>query len=442
MPTLRDLTRAGLWIGLYVLLALWPLLLLLSVPAAWGGTFMEELASALGFLAISLMAMQYLLTARFQWLAPPFGTDLVYAFHRHITVAALAFALLHPVFLFGSSLRGALHYLWPWAAPWEVALGVWGTYALIAVAVTSWARKQLRLPYEPWRRLHGALAVAAVVLGMIHALWAGRLLSRPVVRWLWFAWTLAWVALILHVRVLKPLALRRRPWRVVEVRGERGDAVTLALEPQGHEGFRFRAGQFAWLTLGASPFAGAEHPFSISSSSQRAPRVELSVKALGDFTRTLQATQAGAVAYLDGPYGTMSIDAFPDADGYVFIAGGIGLAPCLSMLRTLADRGDRRPHLVLHATGSWDRTPFREELAALQGRLQLTVVHVLESAPEGWKGERGLVTEALLDRWLPRRGRHGHFVCGPAPMMDAVEAALARLGVPLSDLHSERFDLV
>jgi len=109
VPTLRDLTRAGLWIGLYVLLALWPLLLLLAVPAAYGGAFMQELASALGFLAISLMAMQFVLTARFQWLAPPFGTDLVYSFHRHITVAAVVFALLHPVMLFGSSLTGALH---------------------------------------------------------------------------------------------------------------------------------------------------------------------------------------------------------------------------------------------------------------------------------------------------------------------------------------------
>jgi predicted ferric reductase len=218
--------------------------------------------------------------------------------------------------------------------------------------------------------------------------------------------------------------------------------VTLGLEPQGHPGFRFRAGQFGWLTLGASPFAGAEHPFSFSSSSQAASRIEISIKAAGDFTRRVQSTQVGAVAYLDGPYGSMSIDAFPDADGYVFIAGGIGVAPCMAMLRTLADRGDRRPHLLIYGTNDLERTPFRDDLAALQQRLQLTVVHVLETPPEGWTGERGYVTESLLDRWLPRGGRHGHFVCGPAPMMDAVEAALARLGVPLADLHSERFDLV
>lgn len=442
MLTLKDLTRAALWMGLYALLALFPLLLLLAAPASYGGGFMEELASALGFLALSLLAMQFVLTARFQWIAPPFGTDLVYAFHRHVTVVALTFALLHPVLLFGATLRDALGYLWPWAAPWEIATGVWSAYALLALSLASWLRKRLRLPYEAWRWTHGALAVAALAVGVWHAVLAGRLLSRPVVRWLWLAWTFGWMGLLLRVRVMKPLALLRRPWTVVAVRPERCDSVTLVLEPEGHAGFRFRPGQFAWLTLGGSPFSGREHPFSISSSSQQAPRIELSVKAAGDHTRQVQATRPGARAWLDGPYGSMSIDAFPDVDGYVFVAGGIGVAPCLSMLRTLADRGDRRPHLVVYGTADWERTPFREDLAALQGRLDLRVVHVLERPPAGWTGEQGYVTEALLDRWLPRAGRHGHFVCGPGPMMDAVEVALRRLGVPLSDLHAERFDLV
>jgi predicted ferric reductase len=428
--------------GLYALLALYPLLLLLAAPAPWGSGFGVELSSALGFLAISILAMQFLLTARFQWLAPPFGTDLVYAFHRQVTWVALAFVLLHPVFLFGTTLPDALHYLWPWSAPWEIASGVWATYALLALALTSFLRKRLRLPYEPWRWVHGALAVVAVLGAVWHATQAGRLLSRPVVRWLWLVWTLGWVGLLIRVRLARPLTLRHRPWTVVETRRERCDAVTLVLEPVGHPGFRFRAGQFAWLTLGDSPFAAAEHPFSISSSSQAAPRVELTVKAAGDFTRRLQDTAPGARAYLDGPYGSMSIDGFPDTDGYVFIAGGIGVAPFLSMLRTLADRGDRRHHLLVYGTSQWDRTPFREALADLQTRLDLKVVHVLEQPPTGWPGEQGYITEALLDRWLPRGGRHGHFVCGPAPMMDGVEAALSRLHVPLADLHSERFDLV
>jgi predicted ferric reductase len=324
-----------------------------------------------------------------------------------------------------------------------VGAGAVSLWALVAVAATSYARRRLRIPYEAWRWLHGAAAAAAVLLGLWHALLSRRLLEAPVVRWLWIAWTLAWVGLLLRVRLAKPLVLLGRPWVVREVRHERGEVASIALEPEGHAGFRFRSGQFAWLTLGGSPFAAVEHPYSFSGSAQRAPRVEFAVRAVGDHTRWLvSSVKPGDRAFVDGPFGTMSIDAFPDADGHAFIAGGIGVAPCLSMLRTLADRGDRRPHVLVYGTGDWEHTPFREEIAALAGRLDLSVVHVLERPPPEWTGERGVVTEALLARHLPRGGRRGYFVCGPPGMMDAVERALSRLGVPLGDVYAERFDLV
>jgi predicted ferric reductase len=437
----RDVTHAGLWLALYVLLALYPLLWIAAVPG--GGTFRVGLAAALGFLALSTMAMQFVLTARFQWLAPPFGTDLVYAFHRYVTIVSLAFVVLHPVVLFGRNLPSLRGWLVPGAAPAAIGAGVLSLYALVIVAVTSFARRRLRLPYDAWRRLHGVTAAAAVLLGLWHALAAGRLLAGPVVRWLWIAWILGWVGLLLRVRLAKPLALVRRPWIVREVRRERGDVATLVVDPDGHDGFRFRAGQFAWLTWAGSPFAMAEHPFSFSGSAQRTPRIEFAIKASGDHTRRLVDTaRTGDRVFVDGPFGTLSIDQFPDADGYVFVAGGAGIAPCISMLRTLADRGDRRPHLLLYGTSDWERTPFREELERLPERLNVRVVHVLERPPPVWPGERGYVSEAILARHLPLNRRYAYFVCGPPAMMDAVERALAHLGIPLADVHSERFDLV
>jgi len=439
----RDVTHTGLWLALYVLLALYPLLWLAAVPAAGGGTLRGGLAAALGFLALSTMAMQFVLTARFQWLAPPFGTDLVYAFHRYVTIVSLAFAVLHPVVLFGSNLAAVASWLLPGRAPAAIGAGVLSLYALLAVALSSFFRRRLRIPYDAWRRLHGVAAAAAVLLGLWHALAIGRFLSAPIVRGLWIVWTAAWVGMLLRVRVAKPLALVRRPWIVREVRRERGDIASLVVDLDGHDGLRFRPGQFAWLTWAGSPFAMAEHPFSFSGSAQLTPRIEFAIKAAGDHTRRLVATaRPGDRIYVDGPFGTMSIDQFPELDGYVFVAGGAGIAPCLSMLRTLADRGDRRPHLLVYGTADWERTPFREELEELPARLNVRVVHVLEQPPPVWPGEQGYVTEAILERHRPREGRYAYFVCGPPAMMDSVERALARLNVPLGDVHSERFDLV
>ena len=113
----------------------------------------------------------------------------------------------------------------------------------------------------------------------------------------------------------------------------------------------------------------------------------------------------------------------------------------MSHLRTLADRGDRRPLVLIYGGQDLDGLTFREEIDLLVSRLRLKVVYVLAAPPAGWTGETGLVTEELLRRHMPRGGQYECFICGPQLMMDAVEQSLHRLGVPMGDYRSERFDL-
>ena len=132
-----------------------------------------------------------------------------------------------------------------------------------------------------------------------------------------------------------------------------------------------------------------------------------------------------------------------EGPGFGLIAGGVGIAGLISMLRTMADRGDVRPVLLFYANGEWDGVAFRDELEQLRDRLALTVVHVLERPPDGWEGEIGYVTPKVLSRHLPPAYRRFQFfICGPDPMMDAAEAALIGLGVPPERVHTERFDMV
>jgi predicted ferric reductase len=254
-----------------------------------------------------------------------------------------------------------------------------------------------------------------------------------------------WVGLLAYVRVIKPILMLRHPYTVEQVIQERGSAWTLVVKPAGHAGIKFIPGQFAWLTAWQSPFADAEHPFSFSSSACQSERFTFTIKELGDFSRTIKDMQVGQQVYVDGPFGAFSVDRHPQAQGYVFIAGGIGITPMMSMLRTLADRADQRPLLLIYANDRWEDVTFREEIEVLQQQLNLRVEHVLVDPPESWPGEQGFVTRDLLARHLPaerKRNSYEIFVCGPIPMMNAVEKALAELGVPLSSYHSERFDLV
>jgi predicted ferric reductase len=152
------------------------------------------------------------------------------------------------------------------------------------------------------------------------------------------------------------------------------------LEPEGHTGFRFQPGQFAWLSLWNGPFGMREHPFSFSSSAERQGEMTMTIRELGDFTATVKEVQPGQRAYLDGPYGAFSVDRHR-SPGYVFIAGGAGITPVISMLRTLADRGNDQPLLLIYANMAWEDVIFREELEELKRRLRVTIVHVLEQPP-------------------------------------------------------------
>ena len=65
-----------------------------------------------------------------------------------------------------------------------------------------------------------------------------------------------------------PLRIRRRPWTLVRIAPERDHTTVLNLRPDGHDGLRFEPGQFAWITVGSSPFSVTSHPFSFCSSAE------------------------------------------------------------------------------------------------------------------------------------------------------------------------------
>jgi len=137
------------------------------------------------------------------------------------------------------------------------------------------------------------------------------------------------------------------------------------------------------------------------------------------------------------------MDQYPDAPGFVFIVGGVGAAPIISILRTLADRHDNRPLWFIYGNDCWENVIFAEELHALKKRLDLHLVHVLTDPSEDWEGEKGYVNQDLLHKYLPtNRREQEYYVCGPVPMRSAVEQALHNLRVPLKRIHVELFDLV
>jgi predicted ferric reductase len=433
--------RGTIWVIVYLLFILAPLFALMMGAMPPARDFWTEFAVAIGYSGLAMMGLQFGLTARFRYVTEPWGEDVIYHFHRQISLIAVGLVVVHPLIMF--AVHPELLALpdvndVPWGAVFAfISLG-----ALIVLVVTALWRAKLNIRYELWHLGHIGLAVIAVTGGLLHMVGWSFYLVDPWKRTLWICLTIFWIGLLLYVRIAKPLLMLRRPYRVSDVRRERGDSTTLVMQPDGHPGFRFRPGQFGWLTLWGSPFKITGHPFSFSSSAEAADgRVEMTIRNLGDFTRAIPDVPAGQRVYLDGPYGAFTIG--NPADMHVLIAGGVGITPMVSMIRTLADRGDTRPVILLYGSKDWESITFREELEALKARLNLTVVHVLPDPPAGWTGESGYITAEMFKRHLPPPyADHEYFICGPGVMMDAIEKVLGELGVPLSKYHSERYSFV
>jgi 3-phenylpropionate/trans-cinnamate dioxygenase ferredoxin reductase subunit len=143
--------------------------ILLVYPAPVGRGFWIDFSVALGFIALAMMALQFSLTARINRIEASYGIDIILQFHRYISLVAFALVLIHPLILFVVQPE-TLQLLNFFTAPWRAKMAVLGTLALIALVVTTIWRQKLKIPYEPWRTLHGVLAVLAVGLGLGHAI--------------------------------------------------------------------------------------------------------------------------------------------------------------------------------------------------------------------------------------------------------------------------------
>jgi predicted ferric reductase len=435
------IARRAVWITIYLLFVLAPVLALLLGDLPPARDFWTEFSSAIAYVGLAMMGLQFGITARFRYVTQPWGEDVIYYFHRLLSLVALGLVISHPIILFvidPSRLRLLNFFQAPPVARWAAL----STYSLIALVVMSLWRSRLKIRYEIWHSTHILLAVVAIVAGVIHMIGWGYYLGDPGKRALWIGLCIFWICLLLYVRIFKPLFILRRPYVVSEVREERGDSWTLVMKPHNHPGFRFTPGQFGWLTIWGGPFKITGHPFSFSSSAQvTGGRVEMTIRNLGDLTSRIHEVPVGRRVYIDGPYGAFTIG--NPADMHVLIAGGVGITPMMSMIRTLADRGDKRPIILLYGSGDWESITFREELEALKSRLDLDVVHVLVDPPPGWKGEKGFINAEIMMRHLPPPYRdHEYFICGPNPMMDAIEKALGEMHVPLAKYHSERYSFV
>jgi len=394
------------------------------------GRFFGELCGAEAVLLFSIALVLATLLAPIERAFG--GLDRVALWHRRAAVGGVLLLVPH-VALVGSA-----------PDPYETSFGhALGDVALVGLVVLAlWAlaprlraarwpgviRRMARASYERWltaHRLTGLFVIVALVHGsIVDPVLHRSTLLRVVFVIVGAVGSIAYLYRELFARYLVPIY----DYKVVDVQRLNKTTLTVALSPT-RRGLSFTPGQFVFLALGGA--SGWErHPFSVSSSRGDA-RVELTIKASGDYTRELyDQLQPGVPAKLAGPFG--GFDYREGGHDQIWIAGGIGITPFLSWIRSIDGQFDRAVdfyYSVAHA----DDAVYLDEIRGVSDRQPSLRVHLVCADTDG------MLTPDEVIRAVPPGTSPSVYMCGPPPMMKAFSTGLHRLGIRKSRIRWEQF---
>ncbi|MFZ7110695.1 MAG: ferric reductase-like transmembrane domain-containing protein [Desulfatiglandales bacterium] len=395
-------------------------------------------AKILGLIAGYLLLLQLVWSARLKILDRLFSLNRLLVLHRHLGVSIGALVMLHALLVLASEDWETLSFSITY---WPELVGALLLLLILAVAVASRWRQALGLAFDRWWLLHRfGTALAVVALGT-HVLFVSDTFEAGPPRNLMFGALGLYAVLYAWVK-MKRLFLRRGCYVVEDISSVASGAYCLRIKPRTRRHLDYAPGQFAFLTLKSQYVSSEEHPFTLSSSPTRSENLQFTIHSSGDWTATVDRLRPGDLAYIDGPFGLFGERLSRGGKECIMLAGGIGITPMLSMLRYMADRGDKRKITLLWSNRRREHIVYADEFFDLEKKLTgLRVIHILTRDTEH-QGETGRLDRPKLQRLLYGCDRKSTvFLCGPPLMMAQVRRSLTAIGFARRSIHTEEFRL-
>lgn len=410
-------------LGIIGILAVFAILHLTGpMPAAGTRALVATLVGGFAFL---LMSIAIVLSTRPVYLEGAFGgLDRMYRVHRICGVSAGLLVLLHFIAAPGDLPPGV-----DAAANPLVPSAPLGMIALVLLVISLALTLNRKVAYHRWRIVHRAMGVVFIIV-------AAHFLTAPEV----FMERAGGSGLVLMaatvVGVLAFLAnllglTRRRGHRfTVEAVNPLERATEVVLKPRERT-FDFLPGQFAMVEMADRPFR-EPHPFTISSAPGE-DRLRFSIKVLGDWTRRVREDLApGGDVLVRAPYGRFVSD--QAVRRQVWLAGGIGITPFLSMIRAMQP-DDPRQLLLVYAVRDKAEALFLAELRQCEATIAGLRLVLLQSN----RGEFAKIDTIRENAGFATQDAE-YFLCGPKPMVTGLKKSLRTAGVSRSRIHSEAFE--
>jgi predicted ferric reductase len=441
-----------LWLALYFLIPTIPIGLVFSSPPAQLqlDNSLYRLSVVSGALAFVWLVNQLVLSARPKFIEQHFGMDRLYRFHAVMAGVSVVLVIVHrqaKLALTGFTPT----YAFPAAALFILAVLIAAVFMIdsplrrisVVGSLVKFSREKLGLGFNRVVLFHNLTVVASVLMALHVIATSTASIFTPVRIFYWVYFALG-LGFYLYHKFFRPWWLGRKAYKVKSVTPELDNIRTLKLIPPAKsEVIDYQPGQFAFITILGGHVALEEHPFTISSSPADPGAITFTIKELGDFTSKLGAVQPGTPVRVDAPYGYFSYQNYAPGRPLGMIAGGIGITPMLSMLRTLRVSEPNRRVTFLWGVNQPEELFCQDELSAMAAEMPNFTWHPVVAFDETWPGEKGYVDRDKIARLMLNGGGVGaemdFYVCGPQVMMKLVIGHLRDLGVPARRIRSEKF---
>jgi ferredoxin-NADP reductase len=220
---------------------------------------------------------------------------------------------------------------------------------------------------------------------------------------------------------------------------------TMALYFEKPVGFEFKAGQALDVTLIDPPESDPEgdtRAFSITSIPSE-PQLSVATRMRDTaFKRVLRVMPIGKAVKIDGPSGSFTLHRNAEKPA-VFLAGGIGITPFLSMVKQASQ--DKQPHqlYLFYSNRRPEDAPFTSEMDDLQKLNRnfhfIPTMTGMNKSQTVWNGESGWIDRNLIAKYVPSLQGPIYYLAGPPAMVTAMRQVLVSAGVDEDDIRSEEF---